>query len=66
MEELNELNILGASMNQLGRSVYAICHEDDKNSVINTFKSYLNPDEIHALKIHDEGIKIIKRENNYN
>ncbi|MHA1804294.1 MAG: pantoate kinase [Promethearchaeota archaeon] len=66
MEELNELDIMGASMNQLGRSVYAICHEDDKNSVINTFKSYLNPDEIHVLKIYEEGIKIINIDINYN
>ena len=40
MESLNKLNIIGASMNQLGRSVYAICEIQNENEVLDVFESY--------------------------
>ena len=43
IESLNKLNIMGASMNQLGRSVYAICKIQNEKEVLDVFESY-NPD----------------------
>jgi pantoate kinase len=40
IDDLNRLNIIGASMNQLGRSVYAICGKEKENEVLNVMESY--------------------------
>ena len=40
IENLNKLNIIGASMNQLGRSVYAICKQQNEKEVLEVFDSY--------------------------
>jgi pantoate kinase len=40
IDDLNKLNIIGASMNQLGRSVYAICRKKNENEVLNVMESY--------------------------
>ncbi len=40
IENLNQLNIIGASMNQLGRSVYAICKKRDESKVLEVFECY--------------------------
>ena len=40
IENLNQLNIIGASMNQLGRSVYAICKKRDERKVLEVFECY--------------------------
>ncbi|UCC21028.1 MAG: hypothetical protein JSV62_07040 [Promethearchaeota archaeon] len=45
INNLNKLNIIGASMNQLGRSVYAICRKENEKEVLNVFESY-KPDII--------------------
>jgi pantoate kinase len=37
---LNNLKVLGASMNQLGRSVYCICHMKEIDNVLEVFKTY--------------------------
>ncbi|MFX1365129.1 MAG: hypothetical protein ACFFCE_17880 [Promethearchaeota archaeon] len=53
MDNLNKLNILGASMNQLGRSVYAICRKDDEMDVIDTFESYKPNIKIYYTTFHE-------------
>ena len=40
IENLNKLNIIGASMNQLGRSAYAICKRQNEKEVLEVFDSY--------------------------
>jgi pantoate kinase len=40
IDHLNKLNIIGASMNQLGRSVYAICKKQNEKEVLEIFNSY--------------------------
>ena len=40
IRSLNNLNIIGASMNQLGRSVYAICKNHKVKDVLDVFESY--------------------------
>ncbi len=40
IDDLNKLDIIGASMNQLGRSVYAICGKENENEVLNVMESY--------------------------
>ncbi|MFX0006672.1 MAG: pantoate kinase [Promethearchaeota archaeon] len=40
IDDLNRLDIIGASMNQLGRSVYAICGKEKENEVLNVMESY--------------------------
>ena len=60
MNDLNKTNILGASMNQLGRSVYAICKPGQEKDVIDVFKSYLPENKIFELKINESNPKILK------
>ncbi len=40
IEDLNRLDIIGASMNQLGRSVYAVCGQKNEKEVLNIMESY--------------------------
>lgn len=40
LDDLNGLNIIGASMNQLGRSVYAVCRKNMVNDILPIFESY--------------------------
>ncbi|MFW9818561.1 MAG: pantoate kinase [Candidatus Thorarchaeota archaeon] len=40
IDDINRLDIIGASMNQLGRSVYAICRKEKENEVLNVMESY--------------------------
>ncbi|MCK4479614.1 MAG: hypothetical protein KAV01_03710 [Candidatus Lokiarchaeota archaeon] len=40
MDDLNKMDIIGASMNQLGRSVYAICLKENEKEVLDIFESY--------------------------
>ncbi|MFX1488345.1 MAG: hypothetical protein ACFFBI_04300 [Promethearchaeota archaeon] len=46
LQSLNKLEILGASMNQLGRSIYAICRNDEEEGkvieVLNSYKPEIN------------------------
>ncbi|MHA2326641.1 MAG: hypothetical protein ACXACB_14635, partial [Promethearchaeota archaeon] len=53
------LKILGASMNQLGRSVYAICKENDEKKVIDVLNSYKNDCTIFNLAINSNGPYIL-------
>jgi len=55
IESLNRLDIIGASMNQLGRSVYTICKKKNKKDVIDTFESYKPEIKIFDLFINQKG-----------
>jgi len=60
LEDLNKLKILGASMNQLGRSVYAICKEENEEQVLEIFNSYHPKIKINNLYINEKGLQILK------
>ncbi|TFG03478.1 MAG: hypothetical protein EU542_02030 [Promethearchaeota archaeon] len=40
LKDLNKLNIIGASMNQLGRSIFVFCHKDSEKEVYEVLNSY--------------------------
>ena len=44
-------------MNQLGRSVYAMCETDGLNRVIETFNSYKPEIKVFKLKINDQKLE---------
>lgn len=60
IETLNKLDIIGASMNQLGRSVYAFCNNKDKRKVFEIFESYMPEIKIFDLKINKKSPFIMK------
>ena len=60
MNDLNKLDIIGASMNQLGRSVYAICEPGEERNALDVFNSYLPEFKVFSLKINKSRPKIIK------
>jgi len=43
LTDLHKLDIIGASMNQLGRSIYAFCKQQEEKEVYEIFNTY-NPD----------------------
>ncbi|MFW9825249.1 MAG: hypothetical protein ACFFE4_20070, partial [Candidatus Thorarchaeota archaeon] len=55
IQSLNNLNILGASMNQLGRSVFAICKPENAISVREIMDSYKPEIKIFDLSINPKG-----------
>ncbi len=57
---LNKLNIFGASMNQLGRSVYAICRKEQENDVLSILESYKPKIKIFITSIHEKTSIILK------
>ena len=59
MDDLNKLDIIGASMNQLGRSIYAICYKGEENKVIEVFNSYKPEIKVFRTQIMNKGPKII-------
>lgn len=59
MTSLNKLNILGASMNQLGRSVYCICKEKNRKQVLEIFNAYKPKIEIYNLLFNKKGPQIL-------
>ncbi|MFX0060474.1 MAG: hypothetical protein ACFE8J_19425, partial [Candidatus Heimdallarchaeota archaeon] len=54
MNSLNKLNIFGASMNQLGRSVYAICRNREEKDVLRVLESYKPDIEIFTTSIYEK------------
>lgn len=58
LDDLNKKKILGASMNQLGRSVFAVCHKNNKKDVLDIFKSFQPEIKIFSLKINDKSIQL--------
>lgn len=61
INDLNKLNIIGASMNQLGRSVYAICREENEKEVLDILESYKPNIEVYNTSIHDIKSKKLKK-----
>ncbi|MFX1499315.1 MAG: pantoate kinase [Promethearchaeota archaeon] len=61
IEDLNKINIIGASMNQLGRSVYAICKKKDESKVLEIFESFHPEIEIFKSSIRESSMISIKR-----
>ena len=62
IDNLNKLNIIGASMNQIGRSIFAICKEQDKNEVIDVFNSFKPKIKVMNFTINKSGPKVLKIE----
>ena len=60
MFELNKLDIIGASMNQLGRSVYAIGYEKDTEKMVEVFESFKHDIKIFNLSINNSYPRILK------
>jgi hypothetical protein len=60
MDSLNKLDILGASMNQLGRSVYAICESTKKKKVLDVFNSYKPEIKLFSLRINENNPIFLK------
>ena len=54
IEDLNKLNIIGASMNQLGRSVYAICNKKNEEKVLDVFDTYSPEIKIVKSSIYED------------
>ncbi len=61
IENLNKLNIYGASMNQLGRSVYAICKKSEEKKVIETFDVFKPEISIYTSSINKKSPKILPK-----
>lgn len=59
VRRLNKLKILGASMNQLGRSVFAICKEEDEKNVREIFYLYKPEIKVFNLSINMKGLSIL-------
>mgnify|MGYP006280476175 CR=1 FL=1 len=58
IEQLNKQDIIGASMNQLGRSVFAVCRAQQADMVLEVFESHQSPDKIFNLEVYEQGIEI--------
>ena len=54
INDLQKLNIIGASMNQLGRSVYLFCVKSMENEVFEIFNTYKPKIRTFKLKINKE------------
>ena len=61
IDDLNKLNIIGASMNQLGRAVYAICRKEDEKEVLNIIESYKPEITTFITSIYENESVIIKK-----
>jgi len=59
IQRLNKLKILGASMNQLGKSVFAVCKEEKEKDVIEIFNSYKPEIKVYKLSINTNGPRIL-------
>jgi pantoate kinase len=60
IQSLNQLDILGASMNQLGRSVYAICKKQNESKVLEVFECYTPEIKIYSSCIRENNKIIIQ------
>ena len=61
MDSLNKLNIIGASMNQIGRSVYAICRKGNEKEVLDILESYKPEINIYFTSIHENKSILLKK-----
>jgi pantoate kinase len=61
IENLNRLNIVGASMNQLGRSVYAFCKKENTDVVKDTIDSFNLKNDVYELQINEKNFDFMNR-----
>jgi len=54
LTELQKLKIVGASMNQLGRSVYAFCKKGKEGKVIDIYNTFKPNLKSFTLAINDQ------------
>lgn len=59
IQRLNNLRIIGASMNQLGNSVYAVCNKEDKGKINEILESYKPRIKIFNTSINLNGPRIL-------
>lgn len=59
IENLNKLYIYGASMNQLGRSVYAICRKSDQKKVIEIFDTFKPEISVYVSAINENSPQLL-------
>jgi pantoate kinase len=59
IHRLNKTKILGTSMNQLGRSVFAVCKEEDEKYVKEIFNSFKRGIKVFTLSINSRGPYIL-------
>lgn len=60
IQNLNQLDILGASMNQLGKSVYAVCKKQNENKVLEVFECYSPEIKIFSSSIRENNKILIE------
>lgn len=63
IEYLNKIDIIGASMNQLGRSVYAICKKEHEQKVLEIFELFKPEIRILSTSIYKKKSISLKKEN---
>lgn len=61
LKSLNRLDIIGSSMNQLGRSVYSICRKENESDVLDILESYKPNVEVFITSIHEKKSIIFKK-----
>ena len=67
INDLWKLDIIGASMNQLGRSVYAFCKKGEEKEVFEIYNTYKPEIKTFNLTINNEQtIKVKENKNRYN
>jgi two-component SAPR family response regulator len=54
LNDLHKLDIIGASMNQLGRSVYIFCKKGSENEVLEVLNTYKPDILIFKLTINNK------------
>ncbi|MFW9876376.1 MAG: pantoate kinase [Candidatus Thorarchaeota archaeon] len=64
IKTLNKLDIIGASMNQLGRSVYTICRKENEKEVLNVFESYKPEITVYNTTIQKSRSIILEKRSN--
>ena len=67
INDLWKLDIIGASMNQLGRSVYAFCKKGEEKEVFEIYNTYKPEVKTFNLTINNEQtIKVKENKNQHN
>lgn len=61
IHELNQMEVHGASMNQLGRSVFCCCEAAREEAVLEVFESYQPSIQIFPLSVCDTGPQVTAR-----
>ena len=62
MTDLNKLDIIGASMNQLGRSIYVICKNRGEKEVLSVFESYKPEIKTFFTSINENSVNKLKND----